>query len=138
LLAHAPDAPADHGIGDDAALGDHAVLHGIELPGEESGAVAGAVHAPDRIQPPMSWPLRVRSRYARAVRYSTPAFLVLVSAISLAPGCLSQTYTIPKRDLQGLAQTHPEARGSRVRVIQNFAGSEAPPEAPRVYSHTTV
>jgi hypothetical protein len=86
----------------------------------------------------LSWTLRARSLYARAVRYPISASIVLVSAISLLPGCLSQTYTIPKRDLQMLAQTSPQARGSRVRVIQNFIGGEAPPEAPRVYSHTTV
>jgi hypothetical protein len=71
------------------------------------------------------------------VRYPISASIVLVSAISLLPGCLSSTYTIPKRDLQALAQVAPQARGSRVRVIQNFTGSEAP-EAPRVYSHTVV
>ncbi len=83
----------------------------------------------------------MRSRYARAVRSpltASPTFIVLVSAISLLPGCLSSTYTIPKRDLQALARVDPYTRGSRVRVIQNFAGSEAPPEAPRVYAHTSV
>jgi hypothetical protein len=85
-----------------------------------------------------SWTLCVQARYARAVRYPISASIVLVSAISLLPGCLSSTYTIPRRDLQALAQVAPQARGSRVRVIQNFAGSEGPPEAPRVYSHTSV
>lgn len=61
-----------------------------------------------------------------------------MSALALVPGCLSQTYTIPRRELQALAQTDPHARGSRVRVVQNFAGSESPPEAPRVYVYTTV
>jgi hypothetical protein len=88
--------------------------------------------------PRLSWTLRVGSGYARVVRYPISASIVLVSAISLLPGCLSATYTIPKRDLQALAQVAPQARGSRVRVIQNFAGSEAPPEAPRVYAHTVV
>jgi hypothetical protein len=72
------------------------------------------------------------------VRNPPLVFIVLVSVISLLPGCLSRTYTIPRRDLQALAQSNPQARGSNVRVIQNFVGGEAPPEAPRVYSHTTV
>lgn len=58
--------------------------------------------------------------------------------VALLPGCLGHTYTIPKRELQALAQTDPSTRGQRVRVIQNFASDDGAPEAPRVYAHTSV
>jgi hypothetical protein len=72
------------------------------------------------------------------VRHPLSACIVLVSVAALVPGCLSQTYNIPRRELQALAQADPYARGGRVRVVQNFIGGETPPEAPRVYSHTVV
>jgi hypothetical protein len=72
------------------------------------------------------------------VRHPLSSCIVLASVAALLPGCLSQTYTIPRRDLQALAQASPHARGGRVRVVQNFIGGETPPEAPRVYSHTVV
>lgn len=75
--------------------------------------------------------------YARVVRHPLSTCIVLVSVAALVPGCLSQTYTIPKRELQALAETSPHARGNRVRVVQNFIGRETP-EAPRVYAHTVV
>jgi hypothetical protein len=82
---------------------------------------------------------RGRDRYMlMVVRHPIPASLVSVSIVALLSGCLSQTYTIPRRDLQALAQANPYARGQRVRVVQNFAAGEEPPEAPRVYTHTTV
>jgi len=55
----------------------------------------------------------------------------------LATGCLSTAHRIPKRSLQQLAQTPPEQRGQRVRVIQAFHGEEPPPAQP-VNSGTTV
>ncbi|GAB4510594.1 MAG: hypothetical protein Tsb0020_27920 [Haliangiales bacterium] len=64
--------------------------------------------------------------------------LVLLLIATLVPGCLGSTYTIPKQDLQDLAHTDPNSRGQRVRVIQNYAGGDAPPEAPTVGVHTQV
>lgn len=78
------------------------------------------------------------SRYARPVRHPIAASIALASIVALLPGCLGHTYTIPKRDLQALARTDPGARGQRVRVVQNFAGDNGAPEAPRVYAHTSV
>jgi hypothetical protein len=67
--------------------------------------------------------------------------LVQVGAVSLgvilATGCLSTAHRIPKRNLQQIAQTSPEQRGQRVRVVQAFHGEEPPPAQP-VTSNTTV
>jgi hypothetical protein len=71
------------------------------------------------------------------VRHPIAASIALTSILSLLPGCLGHTYTIPRRELQALARTDPHTRGQRVRVVQNFANDDTP-EAPRVYSHTTV
>lgn len=54
-------------------------------------------------------------------------------------GCLGNTYQIPKRELAELAQTEPERRGDRVRVIQQFVTADDPPESGvRVHAGATV
>lgn len=58
--------------------------------------------------------------------------------VSLSTGCLSTSHVIPKRDLQALAQSEPQTRSQRVRVIQMFSSQEAPPPAPAVNSSTEV
>jgi hypothetical protein len=70
------------------------------------------------------------------VRHPIAASIALTSILALLPGCLGQTYTIPRSDLRALARTDPHVRGQRVRVIQNF--EDDAPEAPRVYSHTSI
>ena len=61
-----------------------------------------------------------------------------LSVALLAPGCLGNTYSIPRRDLAELTRVEPEQRGDRVRVIQQFATADQPPEAASVHVHTTV
>jgi hypothetical protein len=87
---------------------------------------------------PCPRPLPGSSRYARAVRHPIAVSIALASIVASLPGCLGHTYTIPKRELQALARTDPNARGQRVRVVQNFANDNGAPEAPRVYSHTSI
>lgn len=79
-----------------------------------------------------------RARYAGGVRHSFSAVIALAAATSLLPGCLSNSYTIPRQELRALAQSDPHTRGQRVRVVQNFVTQEQPPATPPVYSHTTV
>jgi hypothetical protein len=64
--------------------------------------------------------------------------LVLPLALLLATGCLSSVHEIPRQDLRQLANQDPNTRGQNVRVIQQFAGSEAPPRATPVRSGATV
>lgn len=56
--------------------------------------------------------------------------IILAGAVALA-GCASVGHRIPGDELARLAQTPPEQRGERVRVIQGLGGSEDPPSAPR-------
>lgn len=62
-------------------------------------------------------------------RAATWSSCVLVGVL-LGSGCLSRTHQIPKRDLMALATMPPDARGQRVRVVQNFAHDDGPPEQP--------
>lgn len=65
----------------------------------------------------------------------------LVAGLSIAllgSGCLGNTYSIPRSELAELAQTEPERRGDRVRVVQQFATADQPPEATSVHVHTAV
>lgn len=55
-----------------------------------------------------------------------------IGLVLLAGGCLSSTHSIPQNDLMRLAQTAPEERGEKVRVLQKFTTSEQPPKARRV------
>lgn len=63
--------------------------------------------------------------------------IALAAAVGLS-GCLSTTHRIPHQELQRLAQTPPEQRGQRVRVIQGFVTDDQPPAAPRVQGGATV
>jgi len=63
--------------------------------------------------------------------------LAPVVAIALT-GCLGTSHRIPKRELHALASLPPEQRGERVRVIQGFAGDDAPPAAPRVHGGAVI
>jgi hypothetical protein len=71
----------------------------------------------------------------RTLAYSALALAVLASSTA---GCLGQTYVIPKKDLLTLASAPPETRAQRVRVIQQFASSEQPPQADHVDSSTEI
>lgn len=60
----------------------------------------------------------------------SPLIAIALSA-TLAAGCLSSSHVIPRHDLQALAQTDPQTRGVRVRVIQSHSLSDDdPPPAP--------
>jgi hypothetical protein len=52
-------------------------------------------------------------------------------------GCLTNTYKIPRTELQRLAATPPAARGDQVRVVQEFEG-DSPPAQPGVSAETEV
>lgn len=65
--------------------------------------------------------------------------LFALAVVFAASGCLGSTYKIPKRELAQLAQTEPERRGDRVRVIQQFATADDPPESGvHVHASTVV
>lgn len=55
---------------------------------------------------------------------------VVAAVFVLASGCVANSYQIPRGDLQRLATTPPEARGARVRVIQEVSGTDAPAAQP--------
>ncbi len=55
---------------------------------------------------------------------------VVVAALMIAPGCVASSYRIPPGDLQRLATTPPEARGERVRVIQEVGATSVPAAQP--------
>jgi hypothetical protein len=55
---------------------------------------------------------------------------VVVAALLLFSGCAANSYRIPSGDLQRLAATPPEARGQRVRVIQELGGTDVPAAQP--------
>lgn len=56
------------------------------------------------------------------MRYVT---ISLVSA-ALLIGCLPNTYVVPEEEAQRLARTPPAERGERVRVVQEFWGTDVP------------
>src|SRR5258708_40000615 len=62
----------------------------------------------------------------------SPRALAVVALLASGGGCLSSTHVIPHPDLVALAQTAPEERGARVRVVQGWSGSDEPPPAPHV------
>ncbi len=63
----------------------------------------------------------------------------LLCAALTSAGCLSSTHKISRSELNRLAQTNPDTRAERVKVVQGFAmTAEDPPEAPHVHSHTVV
>ncbi len=56
--------------------------------------------------------------------------LAIVLAGSLLSGCGANSYRIPRGELARLAATPPEARGARVRVIQDLIENDAPAADP--------
>jgi hypothetical protein len=62
---------------------------------------------------------------------------VVVAGLLLASGCVANSYRIPTGDLQRLAVAPPEARGERVRVIQEISGTDVPATA-RVEGDTEI
>lgn len=62
----------------------------------------------------------------------------LVALAVGASGCLGDTYHIPAHDLEVLARTPPEQRGEHVRVVQQFAGADEPPDATPVHAGAEV
>lgn len=71
------------------------------------------------------------------MKYLLGAVLVVMCSVATT-GCLSNTHRIPKQDLLALTSIAPEARGERVRIIQNFQSNDDPPSAERVDGNTTV
>lgn len=62
---------------------------------------------------------------------------VVLAGSLIASGCGVNSYRIPPDELARLAHTAPEARGERVRVIQDIVASDAP-AAPPVTRETQV
>lgn len=56
--------------------------------------------------------------------------VTLSAALCLWSGCLAESYTIPDQELARLAQTAPETRGQKVRVVQQLSWEDSPPPAP--------
>jgi hypothetical protein len=65
-----------------------------------------------------------------------PAILLAASLVS--GGCVANTYRIPNGDLAQLAQTQPEARGQKVRVIQEIGSGTVVNNTERVGPDTQV
>ena len=65
------------------------------------------------------------------------ALAVVLAGSLLASGCASNSFRIPTSELERLTRLPPEARGERVRVIQELTSSGAPP-APAVTAETQV
>lgn len=63
--------------------------------------------------------------------------LAVVLAASLVSGCAVHSYRIPHGELERLAATPPEARGGKVRVVQEVFASDVP-AAPPVTDDTQV
>jgi hypothetical protein len=65
------------------------------------------------------------------------ALAVVLAGSLFAAGCAANSYRIPTRELAQLAEIPPEARGQRVRVIQDIFASDVP-AAPAVTGETEV
>lgn len=67
-----------------------------------------------------------------AQRFIVPIFLksIVVATSLMASGCLSDVHRVPRKELVRIAQTAPAERGKRVRVVQQLAGDDGPPDAP--------
>jgi hypothetical protein len=65
------------------------------------------------------------------------ALAVVLAGSLVAAGCSVNSYKIPTSELSRLAQVPPEARGQRVRVIQEIVESDVP-AAPPVSGETQV
>lgn len=64
----------------------------------------------------------------------TIALATLATFLPIATGCVSHEYQIPKDELRRLANTPPDERGTRVRVVQEIGGRRGravpPPSGP--------
>ena len=58
------------------------------------------------------------------------ALAVVLAGCLIASGCAANSYRIPPDELARLARLPPEARGQRVRVIQEVAASDVPAAPP--------
>jgi hypothetical protein len=65
------------------------------------------------------------------------ALAVVLAGSLIMAGCAVNSYRIPTSELARLAHVPPDARGQRVRVIQEIVGSDVP-AAPPVSSETEV
>jgi len=65
------------------------------------------------------------------------ALAVVLAGSLIASGCAVNSYRIPKSELSRLARVAPDARGQRVRVIQEIVASDVP-AAPPVSGETQV
>jgi hypothetical protein len=65
------------------------------------------------------------------------ALVVVLASSLIASGCAVNSYKIPPDELARLARVPPEARGQRVRVVQELVASEVP-AAPPVTRETEV
>ncbi len=99
----------------------------------------GAAGARAQAHAPASLPLHtaVAPSYAADMNASPTLSLAAVLAV-VSAGCLSTSHVIPKNELMRIAQSDPNQRGERVRVVQGFAGEEEPPQRTPVTSSTTV
>ena len=66
-----------------------------------------------------------------------PALAFTLAALLVGGGCAANSYQIPKQDLARLAETPPEVRGQRVRVIQEISETSVQP-ADRIDGNTDV
>lgn len=62
---------------------------------------------------------------------------VVIAGLLIATGCVANSYRIPNSELQQLAATAPEARGQKVRVIQEIGATDVP-EAQPVEANTQI
>lgn len=58
------------------------------------------------------------------------ALAVVLAGSLIASGCAANSYRIPDGELMRLAQTPPEARGQRVRVVQEISATDVPDAEP--------
>ena len=64
----------------------------------------------------------------RSTPWTTCAGLcVLLTAFS---GCLSNTYEVPRDEMQRLVSAPPDQRGGNVHAVQRFGTATDPPPAP--------
>lgn len=75
--------------------------------------------------------------YWRHMQIGSRVVAMSVAALLVGSGCASNSYKIPTSQLAQIAQTAPEQRGNRVRVIQEISESSAPP-ANRVDGGTQI
>jgi len=65
-------------------------------------------------------------------------FIAVLMAALLVGGCAASTYRIPPNELERLAQTPPEARGQKVRVVQEIGSGTTVSNTERVGPDTQI